>query len=625
MQKVIGFLLALAASGFGTISTLSIPHEIDSAAIPKVVYIDQNNDSIVNKVIEVIDTMNLYVPGGGTFTGTALSSTGNLRFTIDSDANATGACVSITHNGTTDTIAKFCDDLASRFYGAVTGTNLSLSGTATVTDSLILTAATASRLLATGAGKQAASVSDLTSWIAGTANQITSTSDGDGTLTLSLPQNIHTGASPTFAGGTFTGAATMSSTLGVTGLQSNSEAIAFTANGTGGAGRIYRSATNGLAIRGVTGSTNDFALIDAANNTIARNPTGTTDMVFHGLLTASSGASFTGGTSGAGKIWTGATSGLNLQGITGGTNDFALNSAAGSIILRNPTGTTGLSFPTAPTFESVTASQFLLVDGSKALTSVGATGSGSVVRATSPTISGLTLSGTTATGLTASRTLITDGSGNMAVNTETGTGSHVRATSPTISGLTLSGTTATGLTASRTLITDGSGNMSVNTETGTGSHVRAISPTLVTPALGDATATTIALGGNEAFTYNEGSFTFTATGMTTSPTGTAAFTRFGSGVILSIPAIVGTSNATTFTLTGLPAEIIPASANQACRGVCQDAGVEANCTVRISTAGAVTLLIEAVNGGTTVVPYSSGWTNSGIKGTDPFSCAYNIQ
>jgi len=44
------------------------------------------------------------------------------------------------------------------------------------------------------------SISDLTNWIAGTENQIVVTDDGDGTVTLSLPQNIHTDASPTFAG-----------------------------------------------------------------------------------------------------------------------------------------------------------------------------------------------------------------------------------------------------------------------------------------------------------------------------------------------------------------------------------------------------------------------------------------
>ncbi|KKM72920.1 hypothetical protein LCGC14_1415730 [marine sediment metagenome] len=43
--------------------------------------------------------------------------------------------------------------------------------------------------------------------ITGTANQVIST-PGVGSITLSLPQNIHTGASPTFAGGTFTGVVT---------------------------------------------------------------------------------------------------------------------------------------------------------------------------------------------------------------------------------------------------------------------------------------------------------------------------------------------------------------------------------------------------------------------------------
>lgn len=65
---------------------------------------------------------------------------------------------------------------------------------------MTLSSLTASRFVASDAAKALVSVSDLTSWIAGTTNQVTSTSDGDGTLTLSLPQDIHTGASPTFTG-----------------------------------------------------------------------------------------------------------------------------------------------------------------------------------------------------------------------------------------------------------------------------------------------------------------------------------------------------------------------------------------------------------------------------------------
>ena len=57
---------------------------------------------------------------------------------------------------------------------------------------------TASRLMASNASKGTVSA-DLYSWVAQTANQVLVANDGDGSITLSLPQDIHTGASPTFA------------------------------------------------------------------------------------------------------------------------------------------------------------------------------------------------------------------------------------------------------------------------------------------------------------------------------------------------------------------------------------------------------------------------------------------
>lgn len=57
--------------------------------------------------------------------------------------------------------------------------------------------------------------------------------------------------------------------------------------------------------------------------------------------------------------------------------------------------------------------------------------------------------------------------------------------------------------------------------------------------------------------YREGTFTATATGMTTSPTGDVDYLRIGGLVVLQIPTISGTSNATTFTLTGIPTELRP--------------------------------------------------------------------
>ena len=71
--------------------------------------------------------------------------------------------------------------------------------------SLTLTDLTALRLTATDGSKVIVSVSALSAWIAGTVNQIVIADDGDGTITISTPQDIHTGASPTFVVATLSG------------------------------------------------------------------------------------------------------------------------------------------------------------------------------------------------------------------------------------------------------------------------------------------------------------------------------------------------------------------------------------------------------------------------------------
>lgn len=57
---------------------------------------------------------------------------------------------------------------------------------------------TANRLIASNASQVLVS-SDLYSWVTETSNQVLIADDGDGTITFSTPQNIHTGATPTFA------------------------------------------------------------------------------------------------------------------------------------------------------------------------------------------------------------------------------------------------------------------------------------------------------------------------------------------------------------------------------------------------------------------------------------------
>lgn len=77
---------------------------------------------------------------------------------------------------------------------------LELGPTAAPTfEGLTLTGLTASRLVATDADKEFVS-SDLYSWVTQTTNQVLIADDGDGTVTFSTPQDIHTGAIPTFAG-----------------------------------------------------------------------------------------------------------------------------------------------------------------------------------------------------------------------------------------------------------------------------------------------------------------------------------------------------------------------------------------------------------------------------------------
>lgn len=98
---------------------------------------------------------------------------------------------------------------------------------------LTLSGLTATRLASTDGSKALASTS-LATWVAGTANQIIVADDGDGTITLSGPQNVHTGASPTFAGLTVSGltASRLTSTDGSKALASAAlfDWVAGTAN-----------------------------------------------------------------------------------------------------------------------------------------------------------------------------------------------------------------------------------------------------------------------------------------------------------------------------------------------------------------------------------------------------------
>lgn len=118
--------------------------------------------------------------------------------------------------------------------------------------------------------------------------------------------------------------------------------------------------------------------------------------------------------------------------------------------------------------------------------------------------------------------------------------------------------------------------------------------------------------GVEVATHQTGTFTGTFTGFSSSQQLQCAYQIIGSPdgsatVILTIPAFTATSNATTMTLTGLPATIA------ATTGLCQaimitDSGTDAFGTARIATASPqVVTFAKGVN-------TAGGFTNSGSKG-----------
>jgi Collagen triple helix repeat (20 copies) len=105
--------------------------------------------------------------------------------------------------------------------------------------------------------------------------------------------------------------------------------------------------------------------------------------------------------------------------------------------------------------------------------------------------------------------------------------------------------------------------------------------------------------------YTTGTFPVTATGFSgTAPTGTAQYVRVGNVVTLALPALSGTSNATTFELTGIPAAIWSTVPSQFL-------------TVPVLSGAWSSGLLGPVNGATWALYRDgggTGWVASGVKG-----------
>jgi hypothetical protein len=119
-------------------------------------------------------------------------------------------------------------------------------------------------------------------------------------------------------------------------------------------------------------------------------------------------------------------------------------------------------------------------------------------------------------------------------------------------------------------------------------------------------------------TPDTGTFTITYTGMTAAVTGTATWSRVGKLVTLYLPSATGTSNSASFTMTGLPAAITPATLTQrlavAQHALFDNGGGLGDATIQIATSGLITCYL-AGNSGT--------WTAAGTKGAgSQFTVSY---
>lgn len=109
--------------------------------------------------------------------------------------------------------------------------------------------------------------------------------------------------------------------------------------------------------------------------------------------------------------------------------------------------------------------------------------------------------------------------------------------------------------------------------------------------------------GGVNFAYSEGSFTATLTGVTGTVTGTAYWVKIGKVVTLHVPQLLGTSNTTDMSITGLPATIQPTAitASIPIGGVQDNGTLQTTCTAVIAAS-------------TMTVIKSGDFTNSGEKG-----------
>ncbi len=305
--------------------------------------------------LTILENGTLATAGSINVTGTVTSAgqiTGNSGLTVSGGTATlnTSGTSNTTIGNSTGTVAISSTGLNVTTGGVVTGTTISgASNTFTNIPNSALTQSSVTVTAGTGLGSGGAvslggsltlTNAGITS-ITGTSNQVIASS-GTGDVTLSLPQNIHTSATPTFASQTLS-AVTNQVILG-TGTTTTISSVAPSS------ARIYTipdfgsndsfvgaAATQTLTNKTISGSSNTLSNIGNSSLT-------------NSSITISNGA----GISGGGSVSLGGSITLNNAGalsLIGTTNQVSVSAATGSITLTLPQS---IGTSSTPTFSGLT-------------------------------------------------------------------------------------------------------------------------------------------------------------------------------------------------------------------------------------------------------------------------------
>lgn len=185
----------------------------DSAFAKRLVVGTENQVNVTNGDgvsgdITISLPQDIHTAAAPTFAGTKLTSlTANRIVSANADNELVSANLSNWITGTNNQVSIADDEdgtvtisLPQDIHTAATPTfaGAVLNGDVSVDGNLSLSSLTQNKLVSANQNTELVSA-NLSNWIAGTNNQVSVTDDLDGTVTLSLPQDIHTAAEPTFA------------------------------------------------------------------------------------------------------------------------------------------------------------------------------------------------------------------------------------------------------------------------------------------------------------------------------------------------------------------------------------------------------------------------------------------